>query len=62
MSNADFSIGTVVKLKSGSPQMTVYGLIVNNKVPCRWYDEELKEFKTFNFEKETIEIVKANNP
>ena len=41
----NFIKGQIVKLKSGSPVMTV-GNIENDKIQCTWYDTGTNSYKT----------------
>lgn len=38
-------VGDIVKLKSGSPYMTVTTIIPGGKVNVTFYDEEIRDFK-----------------
>ncbi|WP_081499456.1 MULTISPECIES: YodC family protein [unclassified Pseudomonas] len=50
-----FAIGTIVKLKSGGPDMTVYS-IDRSHLNCQWFAGKKLERGAFHVE--TIELVK----
>lgn len=53
MKNTDLKVGDLVKLKSGSIEMTVTSIaVIDNKytdVIVTWWDEEIKDFVSVNF-------------
>ena len=53
MSNIAFQVGDVVRLKSGSPEMTVdfFGVQIGEKTPtvrCRWFHKSDAKEETFS--------------
>jgi uncharacterized protein YodC (DUF2158 family) len=62
-----FKIGDIVKLKSGSPDMTitqVYKLAFENDkfsghYKCQYYNETTKTFSSSDFHEDALEEVKA---
>ena len=55
MSNDPFAIGSIVKLKSGGPDMTVYSLD-RGHLNCQWFAGKKLERGVFHVD--TIESVK----
>lgn len=51
------NIGDLVKLKSGSPTMTVNGFAPQNKVVCVFYNEETQLFVSHDFYPVSLEVV-----
>ena len=43
----DFIIGDLVKLKSGSPAMTVIKIFNNNTVKCSWFKDNEVSYQDF---------------
>ncbi|WP_333986583.1 YodC family protein [Providencia huaxiensis] len=50
-----FNSGDIVKLKSGSPKMTVDGYSNLGDVICVWYDENKSDFVKKKFSEESLE-------
>lgn len=46
---ADLKVGSVVKLKSGGPYMTVTDLNGRGGVACTWFDKDKVEVKGYTF-------------
>ena len=53
----DFIVGTVVRLKSGGPAMTIASISTSG-VLCVWFDKN-SEAKTGNFPPETLELAEG---
>jgi uncharacterized protein YodC (DUF2158 family) len=59
---ADFKKGDVVKLKSGSPSMTVEEVHKNGQLSCIWYDKETNTIQGRGFSYECLEFVPPVKP
>jgi len=56
-----FEIGDIVKLKSGGPEMTVNGYVIElsntrDIVTCKWFDSDNKQ-QSEKFHQDALEIV-----
>jgi uncharacterized protein YodC (DUF2158 family) len=53
--SGNFGKGSVVRLKSGGPQMTVRDVVDGGWAVCDWFDG--KEAKTANFQTDQLDLV-----
>lgn len=57
--NTVFVVGDVVRLKSGSPDMTIYYISQEDNIiyGCKWFNDVSKTFNHDNFTPETLSKV-----
>lgn len=58
----DFKKGDVVKLKSGSPTMTVENVDSRGTLSCVWYDNDKKEIVERKFSYECLDFAAPVKP
>ncbi|RPI19510.1 MAG: DUF2158 domain-containing protein [Ignavibacteriae bacterium] len=58
LTSLNFHKGDIVRLKSGSPQMTIQAITNNGLVDCIWFDKDGKHVESFPVE--TLEKVDSN--
>jgi len=58
----DLKKGDVVKLKSGSPAMTVEDVASDGTLSCVWYDDDKKEIMGRKFSYECLDLAATVKP
>ncbi|ENS1319564.1 MULTISPECIES: YodC family protein [Morganellaceae] len=56
-----FNSGDVVRLKSGSPKMTVDGYSNLGDVICVWYDSKKNDYPKKTFSEDALELYKSED-
>jgi len=59
---ANIKKGDVVKLKSGSPAMTVEFVDSDGTLSCVWYDNDKKEIMGRKFSYECLDVASPDKP